>query len=53
MKEFDEQVLKMAQILDSRKGEDILMIDVRESTILADWFVAVSYTHLGQTAQRA
>ena len=54
MKEFDEQVLKMAQILDSRKGEDILMIDVRESTILADWFVVAtgrSTTHVRTLAE--
>ena len=54
MKEFDEQVLKMAEILDSRKGEDILMIDVRESTILADWFVVAtgrSTTHVRTLAE--
>ena len=47
-------ILKMAQILDSRKGEDILMIDVRESTILADWFVVAtgrSTTHVRTLAE--
>ena len=39
---FDDQVIKMAEILDSRKGEDIVMIDVRESTIIADYFIVCS-----------
>lgn len=41
-KAFSDQVVKMAVILDSRKAEDIVMIDVRESTILADYFVVCS-----------
>lgn len=37
-----EQVLEMAAVLDSRKGFDIVIIDVKEQTILADYFIVCS-----------
>ena len=39
---FSEKVLEMARILDSRKAENILLIDVSQSTIIADSFIVCS-----------
>ena len=39
---FDEKVYEMARVLDSRKAEDILLIDVKGVTIIADAFVIAS-----------
>ena len=41
-KRFDEKVLEMAKVLDARKAEEILLIDVRNVTILADTFLICS-----------
>ena len=40
--QMNEKVLEMAEILDGRKAEDIVMIDVREQTIIADYFIVCS-----------
>ena len=39
-----EQVNEMAKILDSRKGFDIAIINVKEQTIIADYFLICSGT---------
>lgn len=39
---FEGKIIEMAKILDARKGEDILLIDVRGVTIIADHFVICS-----------
>lgn len=38
-RQFHETALQMAEVLDARKAEDILLIDVSQSTILADTFL--------------
>ena len=38
-KQFTEEICKF---LSSKKAEDILMIDVREKTVLCDYFVIAS-----------
>ena len=40
--QMNELVLEMARILDGRKAEDIVMIDIREQTIIADYFIVCS-----------
>ena len=44
---FDSLVYDMAQILDNRKAEDIVLIDVKGITIIADSFIICSgqYAH--------
>ena len=39
---FDSLVYDMAQILDKRKAEDIVLIDVKGITIIADSFIICS-----------
>ena len=39
---FDSLVYDMAQILDNRKAEDIVLIDVKGITIIADSFIICS-----------
>lgn len=39
---FSQLAMDMAKVLDDKKGEDILLIDVREVTILADTFLICS-----------
>jgi len=39
---FDENALLIAKTLDSKKGEDIVLLDVSGATILADNFVICS-----------
>lgn len=36
---FGEQILKMAGILDKRNAEDILLIDIRETSVISDYFL--------------
>ena len=41
-KGFNENVYRVAEILDNRNAEDIILIDIREQSILADYFVICS-----------
>jgi ribosome-associated protein len=41
-KQFDETVLEMARILDGKKASDIVLIDVSDQTIIADYFIVCS-----------
>lgn len=41
-KKFDEIIYKIAELLDSKNGENIVLIDVSKVTILADTFVICS-----------
>lgn len=41
-KNFHETVYRIAEILDNRNAEDIILIDIREQSILADYFVICS-----------
>lgn len=41
-KKFNEIIYKMAKVLDARKAEDIVLIDVSKITILADTFIVCS-----------
>lgn len=40
----DELVLKIEDILESKKGKDIKKIDIRDKTTIADYFIIVSGT---------
>lgn len=40
----DELVLKIEDILDSKKGKDIRKIDIRNKSTMADYFIIVSGT---------
>lgn len=37
-----EQVMKLLELLDSKKASDIIAVDVADKTIVADWFVICS-----------
>ena len=39
---FDPVVFEMAKVLDRRKAEDIILLDVKKATILADTFIVCS-----------
>jgi ribosome-associated protein len=41
-KKFDETALEIAKVLDDKKAEDIVLIDVSDATILAETFVIAS-----------
>ena len=41
-KNFSDKVYKMANILDSKKASDILLLDVQDITILSDYFIICS-----------
>ena len=41
-KEEREQVIKLLELLDSKKALDIIAVDVADKTIVADWFVICS-----------
>jgi ribosome-associated protein len=41
-KQFDEVSMEIASVLDSKKAEDILLIDVSNATILAETFIICS-----------
>lgn len=41
-KEEREQVVKLLELLDSKKALDIIAVDVADKTIVADWFVICS-----------
>ena len=43
-KGFNENVYRVAEILDNRNAEDIILIDIREQSILADYFVICNGT---------
>ncbi len=36
---FSEQILKMAETLDMRNAEDIVMIDIRDTSVISDYFL--------------
>lgn len=36
---FSEQILKMANTLDMRNADEILMIDIRETSVISDYFL--------------
>lgn len=36
---FNDQILKMANVLDMRNADDILMIDIRNTSIISDYFL--------------
>ncbi|MBO6061444.1 MAG: ribosome silencing factor, partial [Clostridia bacterium] len=40
--EEKERVVKLLELLDSKKASDIIAIDVADKTIIADWFVICS-----------
>ena len=48
-----ELAAKIAEILDSKKGIDIEMIDVSEKTTLADYFIIASGTNVNQVQAMA
>jgi ribosome-associated protein len=44
MQTSHEMALEVMKILDSKKGKDILLIDIAKMTIIADYFVLCSAT---------
>ena len=42
----DELAMEAARILDSKKGDDILIIDIREKASFADYFVMASASNI-------
>lgn len=44
-----ELAQKIAQVLDSKKGQDIMIIDIADMTIIADGFVVASGGSTNQT----
>ncbi len=36
---FSEQILRMAKSLDMRNAEDILLIDIRDTSVISDYFL--------------
>ena len=50
--EISERAKRIAEILDNKKAQDIVILKVADMTIISDYFVvasapnAVSYTHL-------
>ncbi|MDO4568640.1 MAG: ribosome silencing factor [Clostridia bacterium] len=45
-KDLREVVLSLCGILDDRKAEDIIAIDVADKTIIAEWFIVCSGTSM-------
>ncbi len=41
-KKFEQDVMEIAKVLDDKKAEDVILIDVHRATILADTFVVCS-----------
>ena len=42
-----KEMVKLAyNALSDKKGEDIKIIDIQSVSVLADYFITVSYTHL-------
>jgi len=44
VKSSEELAINIAKVLDDKKGKDILVLDVREITLVADYFVIVTGT---------
>ena len=53
MKVFDEAVMSVAEKLDERKAQDIVLIDVSGATILAETFIICSGTSPNQVRMLA
>ena len=45
-RELRETVLELCGILDDRKAEDIVAVDVADKTIIAEWFIICSGTSM-------
>ncbi len=41
-KQFSETVLEMAEVLDKKNAEDIMLIDIRDVSVIADCFLICS-----------
>lgn len=44
--EISDKALRVAEILDSKKADDIVVLDVRDLTIISDYFVVASASNV-------
>lgn len=47
--QISEKALRIAEILDSKKADDIIILDVRGLTIISDYFVVASASNVNHT----